>query len=624
MKTMKKFSKIILIILAEALLLLSGCTKQATEEADFPAVKQLECIHPPMMPTMLSAGGTNVLLCWQENDTTKLAVVDMAADSVLASAELEGLWTLREENFDDGSFALFSWNEGCWRFLNSSLEDDGQFDQKNVYGFFSHDRSTYYYLQDGVLMAQQADGGEAKQTVLSENLRFSDIQQISPYGDTLALHCLLSPFSGLSGTAVIDLSTGSLTSVQTANYLPHFYENGMVFMQFDDRQMGYSVCSGGEDTGYFYADASLFEFGKSELAPVEGSPYMLGIDKNTALYSLGAELKVSQLSDCGIQGQIFTSCWLPDTKVIAGAVFENGSFSVFGFSPDKLSFETVGQTASVKSPMTIDERVCGMYWDAVNGKPLPETMQEARSYADRLEEKYDVDIWISSQCDVLANSAAYSFTTTDKAGFSDEVRQISIVLDSLDRTLAMYPDDFCAQLKDSVGGGGVRFLITGPIESDFGVAGLNFSNGSWENIVIDASQTEYFDSIICHELWHATEDVIKNSGFPGFDPNEWSVHNPEGFSYYNDFHVKDEDSLKWTLFSGGDEGIYFVDAYAKQNALEDRARLMEYVMAYPYFAEDLVKAPAAAAKLQTMCDGIRAYFDTSNWGDLPWERYFTQ
>ena len=58
---MKKFSKIILIILAAALLLLSGCTKQATEEADFPAVKQLECIHPPMMPTMLSAGGTNVL-----------------------------------------------------------------------------------------------------------------------------------------------------------------------------------------------------------------------------------------------------------------------------------------------------------------------------------------------------------------------------------------------------------------------------------------------------------------------------------------------------------------------------------------------------------------------------------
>lgn len=66
--------------------------------------------------------------------------------------------------------------------------------------------------------------------------------------------------------------------------------------------------------------------------------------------------------------------------------------------------------------------------------------------------------------------------------------------------------------------------------------------------------------------------------------------------------------------------MYFVDAYARTNAKEDRARIMEYVMANEDLAGALMQSPYITQKLEIMCQAIRNSFDTSAWGDLRWER----
>ncbi len=63
-----------------------------------------------------------------------------------------------------------------------------------------------------------------------------------------------------------------------------------------------------------------------------------------------------------------------------------------------------------------------------------------------------------------------------------------------------------------------------------------------------------------------------------------------------------------------------MDAYSRTNAKEDRARIMEYIMATEDVAGALVQSPAIAQKLQIMCRAIRENFDTSSWGELRWER----
>lgn len=82
----------------------------------------------------------------------------------------------------------------------------------------------------------------------------------------------------------------------------------------------------------------------------------------------------------------------------------------------------------------------------------------------------------------------------------------------------------------------------------------------------------------------------------------------------------DADCRHWTYYSGGDEGVYFVDGYSRTFASEDRARIMEFFMTRDDDAQELIKSPAIKKKLQHMSSAVRSVFDTSGWESVRWER----
>ena len=158
------------------------------------------------------------------------------------------------------------------------------------------------------------------------------------------------------------------------------------------------------------------------------------------------------------------------------------------------------------------------------------------------------------------------------------------------------------------------------IKSGFGTSGCTYERGAWQNIALDIRLAYELDGIVCHELWHATENHILSCDYSLFTVEGWAQLNPQGFSYYEGYDYSDPDSRRWTYYSGGDEGVYFADGYSRTFASEDRARIMEFFMTRDDDAQELIKSPAIKKKLQHMSSAVRSVFDTSGWESVRWER----
>ena len=249
-------------------------------------------------------------------------------------------------------------------------------------------------------------------------------------------------------------------------------------------------------------------------------------------------------------------------------------------------------------------------------------MGALRTYADRLEKKYDVDILLSDQCAGPCAASWEDITTTDQAGLEDEVAAIYPALEALDRTLALYPDGFFAQFRNARGEGGVQFLPVSEFHMSFEVIGMSFENGDWHCIAYQVSN-ERLEALLCHEIWHAMEDKLISENWNAIDSWAWSACNPRGFDYYYDYDdAMNEADGSW-LYFGTAEDVYFVDAYSTMNPREDRARIMEYIMGAEDEADALAQCPVIRRKLEIMAAAVRAGFDTAGWGVTRWEQPLT-
>ncbi len=290
--------------------------------------------------------------------------------------------------------------------------------------------------------------------------------------------------------------------------------------------------------------------------------------------------------------------------------------------PARMKFTPCGETTEAPSFLTVDEGITGAYWGELAGQPLPEDMAALRAYADRLEEKYDVDIRLSDQCAGPCAASWEDITTTDQAGLEDEVAAIYPALEALDRTLALYPDGFFTQFRNARGEGGVQFLPVSEFHMSFEVIGMSFENGDWHCIAYQVSN-ERLEPLLCHEIWHAMEDKLISENWNAIDSWAWSACNPRGFDYYYDYdNAMNETDGSW-LYFGTAEDVYFVDAYSTMNPREDRARIMEYIMGAEDEADALAQCPVIRRKLEIMAAAVRAGFDTAGWGVARWEQPLT-
>ena len=601
------------------LLALAGCGGEKPL-LDQP-IKTLTCVEPAALPTLVPLSGGRVLAGWvdYERETTYLSVVDVAADKELAAQTLEGCWELQSEQFSDGSAVLFNWDGGAWQFIDASLTVIKTFHAEQYGGVFSHDGSTYYFVQDDVLCRADVASGQTERVPLNSDMRFMDVAGIAPDSEMLFLHCLLSPYSTESGTAILDVATGEYAMLQKEWYAPYYGQSGPEFLWFNDQDMGYDVLYLAGDK-YYQADAALLHASEADLFPVSGTPYLLGAADDTTLYRLESGISACLLSADQLGGAFRGAVWLPE-EIIVGGVFGNGQFRLAAIDPAQLTFTHITDAAAVESPLAVDTSLTEVYWNSLNGQPLPATLQEARDYADQLEERYGVTILLSAQakdaCDAVWDA---TITTTDQWPLEDEPHAIARMLEALDRTLALYPEGFFRQMKNSMGEGGVRFMPVGHIENAVNAIGLTYETYGWQNIYIDVT-IDAFDGTICHEIWHAIEGVLLTRNWDAINQEEWAACNPAGFSYNEDAETPDSNPERWTFFyEFSAQDVYFVDAYSRTNAKEDRARIMEYIMATEDVAGALVQSPAIAQKLQIMCRAIRENFDTSSWGELRWER----
>ena len=584
-------------------------------------VKTLSCVQSAAMPTLLPLGDGRVLAGWVDYDRaiTSLAVVDVATDRTVSYRELEGCWELQEQQFSDGRAVLFNWEASTWQFVGADLADIGTFSSDQTGGFFSRDGSLYYFVQDDVLCHADVATGQTERVALESDMRFLDVSGILPDSETLFLHCLLSPYSTESGTAILNVETGAYTMLQKDWYEPYCGAEGPEFLQFDNETMGYDVLYASEGR-YYRADAALLHADEADILPVFGSAYLLGAAQDTTLYRLESGISACLLQAEQLGGALRNAVWLPE-QVLVGCVYGGGAFHLTAIDPAQLTFTQVSDGIAVDDPVAVDTALTEVYWNSLNGQPLPATLQEARDYADQLEERYGVTILLSAQgqeaCEAVWDAVV---TTTDQWPLEDEPYAIARTLEALDRALALYPEGFFRQMRNTMGEGGVRFIPVGHIENDVNAVGLTYETYGWQNIYIDVTLGT-FESVICHEIWHATEGVISYRDWVSFDPGNWSVCNPEGFFYNEDVEDADPNPSRWTFnYEMDAQNVYFVDAYARTNAKEDRARIMEYVMANEDLAGALMQSPYITQKLEIMCQAIRNSFDTSAWGDLRWER----
>lgn len=584
-------------------------------------VKTLSCVQSAAMPTLLPLGDGRVMAGWVDYDRaiTSLAVVDVATDRTVTSRELEGCWELQEQQFSDGRAVLFNWEASTWQFVGADLTDSGTFSSDQTGGFFSLDGSRYYFVQDDVLCRADVAGGQTERVALETDMRFMDVAGRYPDSETLFLHCLLSPYSTESGTAILNVETGAYTMLQKDWYEPYCGAEGPEFLQFDNETMGYDVLYASEGR-YYRADAALLHADEADILPAFGSAYLLGVAQDTTLYRLESGISACLLQAEQLGGALRNAVWLPE-QVLVGCVYGGGAFHLTAIDPAQLTFTQVSDGIAVDDPMAVDTALTEVYWNSLNGQPLPATLQEARDYADQLEERYGVTILLSAQgqeaCEAVWDAVV---TTTDQWPLEDEPYAIARTLEALDRALALYPEGFFRQMRNTMGEGGVRFIPVGHIENDVNAVGLTYETYGWQNIYIDVTLGT-FESVICHEIWHATEGVISYRDWVSFDPGNWSVCNPDGFFYNEDVEDADPNPSRWTFnYEMDAQNVYFVDAYARTNAKEDRARIMEYVMANEDLAGALMQSPYITQKLEIMCQAIRNSFDTSTWGDLRWER----
>jgi len=173
------------------------------------------------------------------------------------------------------------------------------------------------------------------------------------------------------------------------------------------------------------------------------------------------------------------------------------------------------------------------------------------------------------------------------------------------------------------GGGEQFFFVDAAVFKSTGgdlyaISGAPYLMGVSDSSALDVRMADSMDSLICHELWHATENRILSQDYAAIDPDTWDALNPPGFTYCGDAALSN-DLRQWTLYSCDPADVCFVDGYACVDAREDRARIMEYFMVHEDAAQLLIESPVIRRKLRLMCGAVRDNFDTTGWGQVRWE-----
>lgn len=591
-------------------------TEETTPPPSLEPVTRLSSIKWRTVPQLLSLGDGTVLASRNYYVEGKgivhfLDVLNVYEDTVLVQKQIDTPRELVEQTFSDGHFILRDPATNSFFVYDRALQLEEEFTVPDAEGYFSQDRKKYYFVDNNVLYQMDVASGKYERMTLEYDLRLESLIGIHPDWDIVVAKFYVSFYNENCGVCAIDCKTGKFLLLNDT--VSHLWFDGETFYAAvtHDKVYGSDICYGSLSGGTLQK-ASTSVLGSDtvsyEMLPGSGIMMHRTVDENnlsTTVYDLGRGGISSRLSHYGYLTSTLGSVYLPQEQLIFGVYPDDYDFAPVVIDPKVLTYEKSLNLNKEIWPALVDRTVILNYQSEVEGPALPDNLVHQRQQADSLEKKYGISILMEKQ--TLGLCGSYAAVEADAGSISN-------ALAVLDQALALYPKGFLEQFQNGIGEGGLYFCLTGRIQGSMNPVGKATKNGNRYELALDIT-SEGLDRTVHHELWHAIEMKVSTDSF---DHPQWHAANPQGFLYYGRYDSGYQHLTQWTYSESGDQ-CYFADAYSRINSREDRARLMEYVMATD--ASAMLRSTALREKLGMMSKIIRDHFDTAGWKTPYWERY---
>ena len=593
------------------------------------AVTYLSCINYDVFPELLSLGGGRVVASRNTYNPVQgiinsMEIINIYTDEVEAKAVKAHTMELVPQCFSDGAILMAEPDSGKFYVYDQKLTMIRSFSAPNLDGFFTYDRSGYYFVQDSILYCMELATGAISEVTLDRQLRFESLLSIHPDKERLVARVYVSDHSNVCAIAVIDADTGTVRLLR--DDLTHVWLTDEMFygVEMNSAALSYDVYYGDLASGEVqYISTEQLYAGSVSYAVMPGSHYLMWKlapddgERATKIYDLSNGATVADMNNYDFLTAAFSTIYLEQEQLILGYysqkeevdetqdVLPKETFHLVLIDPSKLAFEAGATAETAQWQERVDET-------AVENAEviLPDALAEVRAQADKLEKKYGIEILMGQQTAAACGHSQYTVAV------NEDPDQIRGALEVLDAVLAMYPNGFLEQFRNGAGEGGISFCLTGSIKG--GMAPVGFAQPCRDRyeLVLDITALEDLDRTAHHELWHAIEMYLSTDTF---QTDAWNAANPEGFSYYGSYDNGYLRLTQWTFTGGSGTDSFFTEPYARINGREDRACIMEGVMTG--LGDTISTIPALQAKLRIMAQAIRDGFDSTGWTDVYWEQY---
>lgn len=594
----------------------------------------LSCYEEGTLPEIASIGGGKLLALTStytgEHDITNISVIDIAEDKVTARLQVEEYVSFVSTT--DEGFILEDFVNQEYLFYDCDFNLSQKFEPDNMCGRFSPDGKSYYEVICGKLYREDVKTRELSLIEVSPQLEFSEnINGITSDGRYAEL--FYENYDGgeyRNATVRVELESGNADIMTYDLTMAGYGEHKMYFRMFNPS----------EDMEEFYCvwpereESVVIEISQYDIMALENSNYLICTDVNSVAQEMSDDsgfLKMylgyfdekhrcmmAPLNEDGSDGFLYYLTYMQDDELIAFCYEKDGTYRIGLLAPRLLEYDELAVCEKSAPRELYDETVYREYCEYLELSEIPECpeyLKTVREEADRLEELYDIKLYMSEECRNMVQDKGYDCTSELEQDVEYDL--IKIALEEIEKALLKYPDNFFSQFRTRTGEGGIRICLVSNIQDDYSAAYAVKIN-QWYNIVLDIHYNNEFN--LSHELWHSTESLINFTDSSLLTDQDWQEFNPEGFEYDMVYTDRGGDFTEYCY--GVSSDWYFYDDYSKADSLEDKARIMEVVMCPEYFpADDFVASEQIKKKLNCMCKAVREVFDTSDWEEVYWERF---
>lgn len=575
------------------------------------AVTELTSLSNELCPDIKSLGNGLIVTCRNEyiekddSISSYFDVIDLMKDDILYSIKLDQYYDIHSVQKD--SIVIRDTDHNALDFYNFQLEKIKSLNVIDTYGFFIDDH--YYYLDQNALYTMNINTNESQLVDIEQNMRLASLTNV--YDHYLICNAYLNDEFDETAIAMLDVDTGSFEIINDDYF--DLYKNDQLLLlkryQKNNEKADYIYSF---DHQYYTINEAVFKKGLEELCYLPDTTYLFDfgefsemerVDEKTVIYQLGQMITTCDLRDYGFSKSLASLTYLKQENLIVG--YDGKKLIIV--DPTYLKWQDFKECQSIDIELRKQSIIDYYHLDQeskITG------LTKAKKKVEQIENQYPIHIVLSTDClDGKLEQSGYEFKDTH--GYKNEETKILKALKILENTLKLYPKGFFEQFYTKAHDGGVYFYLIGEIDSDVGIAAFTFESAYRQKIGIDIQYMSR--ETICHEMWHAMENVMVAKDGQIFD--DWDQLNPKGFEYrmtYDDYAEYD-GSYRYTFYGETDiNNVYFVDDYARTFDREDRARLVESMLGEDKnFAEMLRDSPHIVKKIQKINEAIEKTFEIS-------------